>query len=599
MGVDAFILLGIILVSLVLFVSEILSIDLVALMIMVALVLTGVLSPEEAISGFSNPATVTVAAMFAISAALIKTGLVSSIGPRLAALIRKNFFFGSMVLMLSVGVFSAFINNTPVVAVFIPIVIKAAIESGHNPTKLLIPLSFASIFGGTCTLIGTSTNLLVSGIAVENGLEPFSMFTVTPFGLVIFAVGIIFMLLIGQKLLPNRTHEKDLEKKFNMRDYLIELNILNGAPFIGKRIMDVDFINDLDMDVIQIRRNNEKFLLPPQDMVLQENDKLKVRCDYEKIKQLKNRLKIYVQPAVSFSNTEPGNSAEDTTLVELIIPPNSFLEGETLRNVEFKRRFRAVPLAIRHRAEIQHDRLNDTRLAAGDIILAEVKSHRLKLFKDQEAKQESPFIILSEESRISFDKKRFAIVLSTAIIVVLLATFNILSILAGSLLGVAFLVLTKQIEMKDVYEAIDWKVITLLAGALSLGTAMQKSGLATVIAEQLLNNLGNYGPVAIVSGLYLLTIILTEMISNNATAALLAPIAIITAQKLNLSPTPFLMAITFAASASFITPIGYQTNTMVYSAGQYKFSDFFKVGIGLSIILWIMATLLIPLIYKF
>lgn len=598
MGAE-FILLGIILVALILFVSEILSIDLVALLIMVSLVLTGILTVEEAVSGFSNPATVTVAAMFAISAALIKTGLVSSVGPRLAALIRQNFFFGSLVLMLSVGVFSAFINNTPVVAVFIPIVIKAAISAGHSPTKLLIPLSFASIFGGTCTLIGTSTNLLVSGIAVEHGLEPFSMFQVAPFGLVIFAVGILFMLFIGQRLLPDREQEEDLEKKFNMRDYLIELNILKDAPFIGKRIMDVGFISDLDMDVIQIRRSGEKFLLPPQDMVLQEGDKMKVRCNYEKIKQLKSRLKIYVEPSVSFNNTEPGTSDDDTTLVELIIQPNSSLEGETLGNVEFKRRFRAVPLAIRHRAEIQHDKLNDTKLAAGDIILAEVKSHRLKLFKDQEAKQESPFIILSEESRISFDKKRFGIVLTTAIAVVLLATFNILPILAGALLGVAFLVLSKQIEMKDVYEAIDWKVITLLAGALSLGTAMQKSGLANTIAEQFLSKLGDYGPVAIVSGLYLLTIILTEMISNNATAALLAPIAIITAQKLGLSPVPFLMAITFAASASFITPIGYQTNTMVYSAGQYKFRDFAKVGIGLSLILWVMATILIPIIYEF
>lgn len=597
MGVDAVIVLIIIVIALVLFVSEIISIDLVALLIMVSLVLTGVLSIEEAVSGFSNPATVTVAAMFAISAAMIKTGLVSSIGPRLAKLIKRNFFIGSMILMVLVGILSAFINNTPVVAVFIPIVIKAAVSAGHNPTKLLIPLSFASIFGGTCTLIGTSTNLLVSSIAVKHGLEPFSMFQVTPFGIVIFSVGIIFMLFIGQRLLPDRKQESNLEKKFNMRDYLIELTILKDAPFVGKRIMDVDFIKELDMDVIQIRRKEEKFLLPPQDMVLLENDKLKVRCNYEKIKQLKSQLKIFIGPNVYFSESDM--SEDDTTLVELIIPPNSILEGETLRNVEFKRRFRAVPLAIRHRTEIQHEKLNDTRISAGDIILAEIKTHRLDLFKKQEAKQESPFIILSEESKTSFDPKKFAIVLSVAIAVVLLAVFNILPILAGSLLGVATLVLIRQIDMKDVYEAIDWKVITLLAGALSLGTAMQNSGLAVYSAEKILEHLGDFGPVAVVSGLYLMTIVLTEMISNNATAALLAPVAIITAEKMGLNPMPFLMAITFAASASFITPIGYQTNTMVYSAGQYQFKDFLKVGIGLSIILWLLATLLIPIIYKF
>lgn len=595
MGIDAIIVIAIILIALVLFVTEVLSIDLVALLIMVALVLTGVLEIEEAVSGFSNPATLTVAAMFAISAALIKSGLVSSLGPRLAKVIKKNFFFGTLVLMISVGIFSAFINNTPIVAVFIPIVIKAAISAGHNPTKLLIPMSFASIFGGTCTLIGTSTNLLVSGIAVQNGLEAFSMFQFAPFGIVIFTVGTIYMLLIGQRLLPDRDHEEDLEKKFNMRDYLIELTVLKDAPFVGKRIMDLNFIQDLDIDVIQIRRQGEKFLLPPQDMVIQADDKLKVRCNYEEIKQLKNQLKIFIGPAVHFSESELPEG--DTTLVELIIPPNSFIEGKTLGEIEFKRRFRAVPLAIRHRAEIQHERLNNTNIQAGDIILAEIKSHRLKLFKEQEAKQESPFIILSEESRISFDKKKFAIVLSTAIAVVSLATFSILPILASAFTGVAFLVLSRQIKMQDVYEAIDWKVITLLAGALSLGTAVQKSGLASLVAENLLVYLGEWGTTAIVSGLYLMTIILTEMISNNATAALLAPVAISTAQTLGVDPVPFLMAITFAASASFITPIGYQTNTMVYSAGQYKFKDFFKVGIGLSLLLWLLATLLIPKIY--
>lgn len=598
MGLEAIIVLAIIIVALILFVTELLSIDLVALLIMVALVITGVLTTEEAVSGFSNPATVTVAAMFAISAALIKTGLVASIGPRLAILIRKNFLFGSLVLMLSAGIFSAFINNTPVVAVFIPIVMKAAINSGHNPTKLLIPLSFASIFGGTCTLIGTSTNLLVSGIAVEHGLEAFSMFQVTPFGLIIFVVGIAFMLLIGQKLLPNPKQEKDLEKKFNMREYLVEFNILKDAPFIGKRIMDVDFFSDLDIDVIQIRRQEEKFLLPPQDMVLQENDKLKVRCSYEKIKQLKNQNRVFIGDAVHASEMDESEEG-DTTLVELIIPPNSILDGSTLGEADFKRRYRAVPLAIRHRTGIQHEKLNDTHIAAGDIILAEIKTHRLKRFKMQESRQESPFIILSENNKTSFDKKKFAVVLSVTAGVVLLATFNILPILAAALLGVASLVLSRQINMKDVYEAIDWKVIFLLAGALSLGTAMQKSGLALLMANQLLSYLGEFGPVVVLSGLYLITVVLTEMISNNATAALLAPIAIITAQKMGVNPMPFLMAVTFAASASFITPIGYQTNTMVYSAGQYKFRDFFKVGIGLSILFWILATIFIPMIYKF
>lgn len=585
--------LVIILLAVTLFVTEVLSIDLVAILIIVALVLTGVISPEEGVEGFGNTATITVAFMFVVSAAILKTGALQFLAHRLSKTFTNNFNRGMILMMILIAFISAFINNTPVVAVFIPVVIQVANASGRNPKKMLIPLSFASIFGGSCTLVGTSTNMLVSGIAEKEGLDPISMFQLTPIGLVFLLVGILYMLFIGNRLLPKKEEEKELDKKFNLKQFLTEIELVNKIA--KDKFVALSKLTELGVDIININRNGNSFAVPNDDTELKEGDIIKIRGDSNQLQELKKWVKANDFFTVKMGDTE--HETTDSTLVELIIVANSPLIGSTIKDVNFKDRYRSVPLGVRQRRDVLNEDIGNIKLKAGDIILAETKNKYIEKLHEKETGTDAHFALISEKKIKSFKRKDFIIVSSIIAAIILTASLGILHIMTAAITGVSVMALLGILKMKEIYQAIDWQVVFLLAGSLSLGVAMKNTGLDVLFAESVINNLKQWGPIAIISGLYISTSLLTSIISNNAAVALFTPISIVAAESLGLSPIPFIMAIAFAGSASFITPIGYQTNTMVYSAGKYKFLDFLKVGFILNLLFWAIATFMIPWVY--
>lgn len=594
MATAAIITLIIIGVAVFLFATDLLPIDLVAILIMLSLILTGSITAEEGVAGFSNKATITVAFMFVLSEALLKTGALQVLAQRLSKLFKRNFNLGLLLMMLLIAFISAFINNTPVVAVFIPVVIQIAHRAGLSPAKMLIPLSFASIFGGMCTLIGTSTNILVSGIAEKEGEAAIDLFAMTKMGVILLVIGILYMLFFGKKLLPNRASQ-NLKQKFNTRSYITEIELLKDSSSVNQAIMFSELVKDLELDVMEVRRSQNQYIQPAGDFILKAGDILKVRCNVDKIKALKDQAKILVSTPIKIGDDDL--KGKESTLVEMVISAESELHNKTLKELDFRRRFRAIPLAIQHRESISNDGIYDVKLRSGDIILAEVKSHYVSELKRMEREPNPSFVLLSEELITDFDKPKFTKVLGLILLMIGLAAFNIIDIMVGAISCVVLLVLIKVLNMKEVYKAVNWKIIFLLAGTLSLGTAMVNTGLDMYIAKFITQNLGNWGPFAVISGLYLITSLLTEMMSNNASAALMAPIAIATAHGLEMDTLPFLITIMFAASATFMTPVGYQTNAMVFSAGKYTFRDFFKVGVGLNLLFWLAATVLIPLLY--
>jgi len=592
MTTEILVVLGLLGLAVILFVWEKISPDLTAMIILALLLLTGIIKLEDGLSGFSNQATVTVGAMFILSAALKKTGAVSALGLLSARLFKTNFWLGLSAVMILVSVLSAFINNTPIVAIFIPILLSAGLKSGHSPSRLLMPLSFASIFGGSCTLIGTSTNILVSSVAVEQGQAPLTMFEFAPMGLIFLGVGITYMLLFGVRMIPDRACCNELLDKYSMNQYLTDIQLLQNSPSIGQKIPQSVLVSNLEIDILEVLRDGRRLLRPIPEITLEAEDTLRVRCDIQKIGLLQETDGIRIISHTSLSDRD--FSDENLILVEAIIAPNSVLEGKTIKTSRFRNRFNANALAVRHRGQLYNLGFRDMPLSAGDAVLLE-----LRIEHYDELKQDQNFVILAEIEVAKGVRRRSLPVLAVIAAVVASAGLGLLPVTVSAIIGCLVLILFRLISIDDALASVEWSVLFLLAGMIPLGTALQQTGAAALIADSLVKLLSAYGPVAVVAIIYFLTSTLTGVMSNNATAVLMAPIAITAATTLGVSPKPFLMAVAFAASASFMTPIGYQTNTMIYGVGQYRFFDFVRVGGPLNLLFWLLASLFIPIIYPF
>jgi di/tricarboxylate transporter len=592
MNADLILVFLIIAGAIVLFAMEKMPVDLTAIIVMAALLLTGIITPEEGIAGFSNTATITVGAMFVLSAGLFNSGALNFFTSLLRKLIKKSYKQGLFVLMLFSGVISAFINNTAHVALFMPVVISVARAVKISPSKLLMPLSFSVILGGVCTLIGTSTNILASAIVQQNGLRAFNMFEMAPVGIVLLVVGILYMLFIGEKLLPDRGSNLELTDDFEMSEYITEVVLLPNAKSVGEEIQNSHLVKDVDLDILEIQREDGKKEFPSSNAVLRANDILKVRCNIEKLKSIQSREGIVLKSEKKFHDVDL--SSKEARLIEVVITPQSRLIGRTIKRADFRSLFGATVLAIRHRGETMREKIGNTTLLSGDVLLVEVKKDWLPQFK-----RYRDFIIISDLTLIKVRKSK--ILISSLIIasVVLVAAFNIMPIVSSAIAGCVLLILTGCISLEDAYRSIDWKVIFLLAGLVTLGTALDKSGGTKLIASFLIGNLGSFGNYVLVSAFYLISMGMTAFMSNNASVALLIPIAIVTAEALGINARPFIMAVTFAASTDFMTPIGYQTNTMIFGPGNYKFSDYLKIGTPLNILCWILGSILIPYFFPF
>ena len=574
-----------------LFISGKLRADLVAICSLTALLVLGLIAADQALLGFANQATATIAAMFVVSAGLVHTGLVQWVAGGLDRLAGKGEWRLILVLCVVIAALSAFLVNTATVAIFIPVAIALAKNRKIPASRVLIPLSFASQFGGVCTIIGTSTNMLVNGIGISRGIQPFGFFEFAPLGVIMVAAGIVYLVVTSRWLLPKRAGEAEHVDKYRLADYLAELQVLGNSSLVGKTWEQSKITRLTTIQLSNLMREGRAVARPVRTKI-RPGDLLLLYGHMDQIMAMEHEYGLELMKHVRVRDHQLGS--HETQLVEVLIPPHSNLIGNTLQTSDFFRRYKATILAIQRRGKILRDRLPDIELNSGDTLL--IQGHRDDVSRFMSS---ANVIVTNELTQRHIRKGKAVAALLVMLAIIGLAAFNVFSIMVAAIIGAVGMVLTRCITLEEAYKAIDWKIIFLLGGIIPLGLAMEQNGAVLWLADRVLQPLLAYGPTALLAATYITAAVLTEAMSNNAAAATLAPIAISLAGLMNVDPRPFLVAITFAASTSFATPVGYQTNTMVYSPGGYHFTDFTRIGVPLNIVFWILATLLIPLIWPF
>ncbi len=590
MTLQGIIILVLLVVTVVLFATERFRLDYVALSVMMVLMLFGLVTPNQAVAGFANPATVTIAAMFVISAGIQYTGVLDMVGDWVVKLAGTNQQLLMLMLMLSVAVLSSFLLNTAVVAVFIPLVFRIARDMDMAPSRLLIPVSFAAMLGGTTTLIGTSTNLLVSTLAENAGLPPFGMLDFAPLGIIILIAGILYLLLIGRHLLPDREIAPELVDRYGLRKYLSEVLVLPDSVLVGQTLANAELLKRYDVSVLDILRNGRAIRMPSASRTIRAHDILLVKASVEQLMSIQADAGLVISPSHEHW-PDFWHEQDRLALAEVVISGKSSLIGYSLQEINFRQRYGMAAIGLRRGGMQLFSKLGYETLMAGDMLL---------LIGEKEALQklpQSPDYLLLHNLEVPRRKPSWPWVVGIVVAMVVTILLGWLSVMVSALLAAFLMVSAGVLTLDEAYAALDKRVLVMLGGILSLEAAVQNSGLGVWLAQQILAGLGDMQPWVLIAAFYLLAMGLTEAMSNQATSVVLAPLAISTAHTLGANPTPFLMAITFAASASFMTPVGYQTNTMVYSSGNYRFFDFTRVGAPLNLLLWVISTVMIPILW--
>ena len=593
---ELYITAAIIFVGIFLFIKDYFSIDTTSILIMALFIVSGVLSPEEGFSGFNHPATITLGCMFVVSAAIFKSGIIDSFSDKIIRIAKINYVFALMIFCFSAALFSAFINDTAVVAILIPMALLVCRETGISPARLLIPISFSALFGGTCTLIGASTNILVSGIAKKGGLEPFNMFEFTLPALCLLAIGLTYLILVGPWLLPKRAeaHESGLTKE--AQNYLAEVVLSKDSTDVDHSIVKSKLVSQYGAQILSIKRKHHRMYEINGDTVLRAEDSMKILIDPQHLSDLmdKGGYSLIGDKTNLLEEEKKKDNKDEKTIYEVMIPYGSPLAERSLRQLNFRNIYYASVLALRHRKEIITQDVSNVVLKEGDMLLLYAAQRDIQALTSRKL-----LVVLSNYQAKKVNYKKAIPALLITLGVVLSAALNLTSILISAMIGSLLLVTTSILKPKEAYDAIEWKVIFMMAGVLSMGKALEKTGGSDVISQFIFDQIGDLNPSIILSLVFLITFLSTNILSSKAAAALMAPIVISLASALQLSEKPFLIGVMFACSLTFMTPVSYPTNTMVYGAGNYKFNDFLKFGTPLNFIIWIAASFIIPMFFPF
>lgn len=587
--------LVLLLLALILFGSEKIPVDIVGIILVIGMVVFGVLNVQEAVAGFGNDIIITIAGLFVLVGGLIKTGLVDLIGRRLYQIAGNNEFVLTSLIMAVAAISASVLKNTTTTAMFLPVVLGLAEKAKIPPSKLLMPMAFGAILGGSCTLIGTSTNLAVSGAIKRYGLEPFSMFELTPVGIITVAVGMVYMLLIGRKLLPSRGGEDSLTEQYHIREYISELLVLPESNLVGKTLGEANLNLELDLNVIGIIRD-DKTITPTAKERIQRRDLLIVEGTLTDILRVKEEVGLEIK--ADFKLNDNDLKTGETELFEVMVMRDSSLVSQTLKSINFRQTYNLTALAINRHGETFVKKLSDVYLRFGDVLLVQGNRQTIQPYV-----ADGEMLLLEDVSASGqrTDKRKWAIAAFA-----LFLSLSLSKIVTGIevplaicvLLGVLLLLATNTIRYSELYSLIDFRLLVLIACMISFGTAMEKTGADVYLAGLIKDYFSDYGPTAVLAGFFVFTVFLTQPMSNQAAALVVIPVAIQTATILNLNPRTFAVAVTYAASFSFITPLE-PACVLVYTPGRYKFMDFVKVGAILTIVVFVVSIILVPIFWKF